>query len=349
MSLHTIDNVNIEAISTVIGSEVESVDSLKFLKKDPEKLENLKKKVGLSQIHKTAKSETSVDLCERASRILLANTGIEKNTVKGLIFVTQTPDYFLPSNAALIHGRLNLNQSCASFDVNQGCAGYVYGLWLAELILQNSQNGDRVLLLTGDTISKALSENDPGTKPLFGDSGTATILIANKESNYRSYFDLNMDGSKCASLMIKNGGFRELSNSEIPSKPQLSMSGLDIYNKAMKFAPECVENVLKFSKKSKSDISGFVFHQANDFIIKNLTKKLNLKASKVPLGIVGKYGNSGPSSIPTTICSAYSEKKCEKSLELLLCGFGTGFSWASCILSLFNCSIMNVTSYNKNE
>lgn len=349
MSFHRIKNVRIEAISTVCGGHVESVDNLSFLTKDPEKLKNLKEKVGLSQIHMAGSGVTAVDLCEEATKNIFANEDIDLSTIKGLIFVTQTPDYFLPSNAALIHGKFNLDNSCASFDINQGCAGYVYGLWLAQLILQNSHNGDRVLLLTGDTMTKALSEDDPSTKPLFGDSGTATLLIADNKAEKASFFDLNMEGSGCGSLMIKNGGFRELSCKGTTSNPLLAMSGLDIYNKAMKFAPECVENVLTYADKSKSDISGFIFHQANDFVIRNLTKKLDLDPAKVPLGIVGKYGNSGPSSIPTTICSSYFGKSLKKTSDFLLCGFGTGFSWASCILSLSESKILKLNVLENNE
>lgn len=342
MSLHSVRNVRVEAISTVCGGVVESVDNLRFLNKDPLKLENLKEKVGLSQIHKAGIGVTAVDLCEEAANNIFTETDINLSSIKGLIFVTQTPDYFLPSNAAVIHGIFNLDSSCASFDINQGCAGYVYGLWLAQLILQNSPNGDRVLLLTGDTMTKALSEDDASTRPLFGDSGTATLLIADDSTESLSYFDLNMKGSGCNSLRIKDGAFREISESGKNSTPFLAMSGLDIYNKAMKYAPECVENVLTFAEKSKSDISAFVFHQANDFVIRNLIKKLNLDYKKVPLGIVGKYGNSGPSSIPTTLCSAYHETKIDENYELLLCGFGTGFSWASCILSLVDSKIIKI-------
>src|SRR5690606_5185868 len=91
-----------------------------------------------------------------------------------LIFVSQTPDHIAPATACILQGRLGLSKSCAAFDVNLGCSGYVYGLWMASSLLA-AGGGKRALLLCGDTARKQ-SPEDRSVAMLFGDAGTATAL-----------------------------------------------------------------------------------------------------------------------------------------------------------------------------
>ncbi|TOM76259.1 3-oxoacyl-ACP synthase, partial [Vibrio parahaemolyticus] len=74
-----------------------------------------------------------------------------------------------------IHGKLGLNTSVAAFDVSLGCSGYVYGLWLAHMMIETG-SCKNVLLLAGDTLSKCVNPRDRSTAPLFGDAGSATLI-----------------------------------------------------------------------------------------------------------------------------------------------------------------------------
>lgn len=78
----------------------------------------------------------SSDLCVAAALRALDRLGWKPNSIDALILVTQTPDYFLPSTACVVHHRLGLADHCAAFDVGLGCSGYPYGMWLAAMMLQ---------------------------------------------------------------------------------------------------------------------------------------------------------------------------------------------------------------------
>ena len=68
----------------------------------------------------------------------IKNNKIKSQDIDILVFVTQTPDYLMPSNANKAHKILNLKNSCICFDINLGCSGYVYGLWtMFSLMSQN--------------------------------------------------------------------------------------------------------------------------------------------------------------------------------------------------------------------
>ena len=131
------------------------------------------------------------DYCFDSANRLLDELGWERASVGALIFVTQTPDYFLPATACILQERLGLGSDCVCFDINMGCSGYVYGLSVAFSFLQSGVK--RIMLLVGDTLSRFVSDDDASVAFLFGDSGSATA-IDECEQEF-STFVLGTDGS----------------------------------------------------------------------------------------------------------------------------------------------------------
>ncbi len=353
-----IKDIKIQGIATVVGNISENIEQLGHLYDDKKKLNRLKEDIGLNQICKVDNKTTSLDLCLAASEKLLKEMDLNVNEIDTLIFVTQTPDYFLPSNAAVVHKKLSLDKNCACFDINHGCSGYVYGLWLAYSIMASGMS-KKILLLAGDTMSRAVNEKDKSSRPLFGDSGTATLI--EKSPNYsKSYFTLNTDGSGNESIIIPGGGFRHPHSSEnkveykdidgnIKSLNNLHMNGSKVFNFAIKRVPESVLRVLNLSGLKHSDIDYYLFHQPNKFVIEKIINKIKIDEMKVPRETVGTYGNQGPASIPSTISDALNMEVGNKRKKLLLCGFGTGFSWASAILDLEKIYCPKIERYNNYE
>ena len=101
---------------------------------------------------------------------------ITKDEIDCIVVCTQNPDgKGIPHTSAIIHEKLSFSNDCASFDISLGCSGYVYGLWMAHMMIA-SGTCKKVLLLSGDTISKYVNLRDRSTAPLFGDAGSATLV-----------------------------------------------------------------------------------------------------------------------------------------------------------------------------
>ena len=208
-------------------------------------------------------------------------------------------------------------------------------------------------------MSRAVNKKDRSCRPLFGDSGTATLI--EKTSSYpETYFTLNTDGSGNESIIIPGGGFRHHNTSEnkveyedtdgnVKSLNNLHMNGSKVFNFAINRVPESVSRVLNLSGLKHSDIDYYLFHQANKFVIEKIIKKLKINEMKVPRETVGIYGNQGPASIPSTISDALNMEVGNKHNKLLLCGFGTGFSWASAILDLEKIYCPKIVRYANHE
>jgi 3-oxoacyl-[acyl-carrier-protein] synthase-3 len=274
----------------------------------------------------------SSDLCTAAAEKLLEIIGWEKESIDCLIMVTQTPDYFLPSTACVVHKRLELSDRCASFDVGLGCSGYPYGLWLATTML--SGNGiNRVLLLHGETPSRFTDKSDRSVVLLFGDAGSATALERNKGQDTKEwFFSLHTDGAGYDKMIIEAGGFRDRFG-EDETKHFVRMDGAHVFNFTISRVPDLIHNTVAASGRSMDDIDYFVFHQSNKYIMRLIGKKVGLPEDKVPM-ILNSYGNTGGVSIPLTMTVSNLVRHSTRDLSLLLLGYGVGLSWASALISL---------------
>ena len=171
----------------------------------------LQKTIGFGTRYWTSKQTTTCDLCENAARRLMASKRIESGSIDAIISVTQTPDYFMPGNAHVLHERLKLSKNCAALDVEMGCSGFVYGLWLSYMMVSSGLK--RILLVAGDTLSKAANPKDRTEAPLFCDAGSAAIIeYSEKESP--SCFILKADGTGVAKMLQPAGAYRTPSSEE---------------------------------------------------------------------------------------------------------------------------------------
>lgn len=299
-----------------------------FYQGDLKKVSRIKKSIGLDARYITDNQTTTLDLCLKASKHLLQS--FEKIQVDALVFVTQTPDYLQPNNAHLLHHFLHLSHDCACFDINQGCSGYVYGLFLAYSLIE--KGAENVLLCSGDTLSKVVNYKDSNTAPLFGDAGSATLISKAKD---KSYFTLHSDGSGWENIILPQSAFRD--NSKLQKTNQeakhLSMDGAEIFNFSISKEPEAILEILNYANISSDLIDYIFFHQANAYIISNIMRKLNIDSRKAPLDSISKYGNTSSASIPLAICDCLHQTK-DQDQTLILSGFGVGLSWATALLTL---------------
>lgn len=319
----------------------------------------LKKTIGLDRRRVVEPGTTTADLCYAAARRLLEAAELAPKTIDSVICVTQTPDYLQPCNAAVLHGRLDLPKSCAALDVNLGCSGYVYGLWLAHMMV-SAGGCERVLLLAGDTISRIVNPKDRTVAPLFGDGGSAT-LIQRSEGESAAWFSLETDGKGFDKLIVPAGGQRAPSSAEtqaevedeggnVRSAENLFMDGAEIFNFSIVQEPKAVRDLVDYAGLDFDAVDYFVFHQANRYILSNIAKRLKIDPAKVPMQTVERYGNQSSASIPSAMCGELQDvlRGADKQ-RLLLSGFGVGLSWASVILDVSQLPVCEIIESEPSE
>ena len=215
-------------------------------------VEKIEKKIGIKERHITKDGETASDLAVGAAEKLFAANGIDRSTIDYLIFVTQSPDYHLPTTACLIQTRLGLSKQITAIDVNLGCSGFVTGLSLAKAVVVSGQ-AKNVLLLTAETYSKYMHERDKSNRTIFGD-GSAATLISTEGIAEIGEFVIGTDGTGAENLIVKSGGarnpkplndlvFDDFGNPR--SSDNLYMDGPAILNYSLESIPQLVKDVLE--------------------------------------------------------------------------------------------------------
>ena len=281
------------------------------------------------------------DLCVAAAQTIVERLGVCPDDIGVLVFVTQTPDYPLPGNSSLAQHRLGLPASTFVLDLNQGCAGYVYGL--ATLAGIMSATGiDRGLLLVGDTITRLLSSKDASTVPIFSDAGSATLLEREPGAE-AMYFDLGGEGKGADVIQVKGGGARQpfgsdslvLSEAEhhvLRAPVHLSMRGIDVLHYVLRYVEPNIRDLLAFANIDIDAPDYYVFHQANQILNDSLRRRLGVPVEKTP-DTLFDFGNTSCATIPVTICRRLGSALAHGSTRLLLSGFGSGFSWGSALVT----------------
>ena len=331
MTATTINGSRIAAIGTCVPSRrFDNIeDTTEFTKDEVRKVVGM---AGISARRLADESICSSDLCLAAANAILDSLGWERDSIDGLVMVTQSPDYFLPSTACVIHNHLKLSDQCAAFDVGLGCSGYPYGLWIASKMLK-SGGLRRALVLHGDTPGRFSDKSDRSVSLLFGDAGSATAIESvDPGVSQEWFFKLHTDGSGYKDMIIEGGGFRNRFSDD-PRKNCVRMNGANIFNFTIKRVPTLIRDTLALSKMDVDDVDYFIFHQSNRFIIKHIMKKLKLPDEMVPI-ILKEFGNTSGASIPLTITQGALNRPVDRPLKMMLLGYGVGLSWGSALLEL---------------
>lgn len=275
-------------------------------------------------------SLTTSDLCVAAAERLLTDLGWDKAEVDGLIFVSQTTDYYLPATACIVQDRLGLSKECYAEDIVLGCSGWVYGL--STLVSLMSNGGIKKALLMAGDAKRHVETNDP----LFGFAGTVTALeYAEGSAGFQFHF--GTDGSGFDAIIIPDGGSRnqvtdnsfedEVIDGKHYNRMQTRMKGMDVFSFGISTAPKSVKKLAENFGFDYLDADYFVFHQANMKMNNMIAKKLKLPAEKVP-SCMYHFGNTSSASIPLTIVTQL-KGKCEDKTKFICCGFGVGLSWGT--------------------
>ena len=314
------------------------VTNEELVKEFPEwSVEKIADKVGVFE-RRIADEETATDLAVMAAERMFAQKKVSKEDIDFVLFCTQSPDYRLPSSACIIQDRLELNTKCGAFDFNLGCSGYEYGLAVAKGFVAAGISNN-VLLLTGDTYNKYIHPKDKGNRTIFGDGASATIISSDGFAEIGE-FSLGTDGSGAKDLIVKTGGARFIEKADDLtfdeggnpiSSDHLFMDGQEIFMFTLVQVPKMMKEVLAKNNLQKEDVDLFVFHQANQYMLDHLKKKLQIDEDKffVNLSLVG---NTVSSTIPMALCAARDKNKLKGNV--LLAGFGVGLSWGATIIHI---------------
>lgn len=305
-------------------------------------VEKIEEKTGIASRHIAGKDECSSDLAVAAAERLFAGGACRPEEIDFVLLCTQSPDYFLPTSACLVQQRLGIPSSAGALDFNLGCSGYIYGLSLARGLIETEQ-AQNVLLLTAETYSKYIHPEDKSVRTLFGDAAAATLVRrAAQPAPAIGPFVFGTDGSGAQNLIVPAGAMRrravavgvgaqtdEFGN--VRTEEHLYMNGPEIFTFTMRAVPQAVDALLAKAGVTMETVDLFVFHQANQYMLDHLRKKIKIPQEKFVYAL-RETGNTVSSTIPIALTSAQQSGQLQPGQQVMLVGFGVGYSWGAALL-----------------
>jgi 3-oxoacyl-[acyl-carrier-protein] synthase-3 len=288
-------------------------------------------RTGIRERRVAASDETTATLGVAAGANAIKQAGLTPHAIDLLVLATATPEQPIPHTGAFVSDRLGLR--CGSFDLQAGCAGFVYALVVGSSLL-TAGNLDHVLVVGSETLSRIVDPGDRSTCVLFGDGSAAVVLsrAADDETGLLAW-DLGCDGSAADLLEIRAGGSRLPTSAATIAGGEhyLKMAGQEVFRRAVRVIVESATATLERAGCTTNDVAWFVPHQANLRIIETAAKKLGLPRERTVVNI-DRYGNTSAASIPLALAEAADDGRIKEGDLVLLSGFGAGMTWASALL-----------------
>lgn len=301
--------------------------------------EAIYKTSGVRQRHVATLDVTPSDLAVAAAEKLFTRFPERRSGIDALLFVTEGLDYKAPVTACLIHRRLELPAHCLALDIPGGCTGFIHGLLLAKSLI-NSHQCQTVLLLTAETVSKVLHDEDFALRALFGDGAAATLITAS-DTEQIGQFITGTDGTGEKALWVEHSGFRAPADITWLQEHQtttygmrygrLHMQGDEIMHFALTHVPDLIAKTLAANPAITPDF--YLFHQASHIILKALQRKCRIPKEQFIIQLENT-GNTVSSSLPIALGEALGSGQVHRGQHLLLAGFGVGFSWGATLIKI---------------
>jgi len=296
-------------------------------------LEAIEEKTGIRQRHVAASEETSADLAVQAAEQLFSAHNVDPLSIDFVLLCTQTPDYPLPTTSCLIQDRLGLSTRCGALDFNLGCSGFVYGLAMADGLIQSGV-AESILLLTAETYTKYIDEADRSLRTIFGDAAAASLVRAAAEPTLWG-FQFGSDGSGADMLLVGDGGARCPEDAIRPRhrkrwKSRLYMDGPSLINFTVDAIPRLADEILEANGLTDRQIDKYLMHQATWKMLDQLRSRMGVDPARVPIELA-EVGNTVSCTLPILIDSLRCRRQIDPQSVNMLLGFGVGLSWAGCL------------------
>lgn len=316
----------------------------------------IRQRSGVIERRYADEGQSSADLGMIAAQNALDAAGRTKEDIDALIFATMTPAYYFPGNGPVVQAKMGFGQ-IPTFDLRQQCSGFLYGLDLADSLIQSGKHR-KVLLIGADVhtplmpwhrgwnitlgVEREITPEDyefntryRDRTVLFGDGGGAFVVEASSNGNGRGFLlsRLFTNGSNMEALYMKGGSSQRpwIEPEQIASGDLIPyMEGRQVFKEAVSRMPDAVRAVCEAAGVSVEDIDVLLIHQANLRIVEAITKQLGMAPEKVPHNIE-RYGNTTSGTLPILFHECLQDGTIKPGQLICFTALGSGLHWGAAL------------------
>ncbi|MBI5872556.1 MAG: ketoacyl-ACP synthase III [Candidatus Omnitrophica bacterium] len=287
-------------------------------------------RTGIKERRIAAANESTSTLATNAAIEALKNAKIKPEDLDLIIVATITPDMPFPATSCIVQDQLKA-KNAACFDISAACAGFVYGLVVAQQFVASGVYKN-ALVIGSEKLSCVTDWKDRNTCVLFGDGAGAAVLAPVEDGGILGSY-LGSNGSLSDLLMLPAGGSKRPASKETVENREhfIKMKGNEVFKLAVKIMSDAACKALKECELGVDDIDCFIPHQANMRILDAVARKMKLPLEKIFFN-VASYGNMSSASTAVALCEAYHSGRIKGGSIVVLDAFGAGLVWGSCVI-----------------
>ncbi len=294
--------------------------------------EQVIKLTGIRERRYAAEGETATSLAVTAVQHALEAAQLDVTQIDGVIMATLIPDQPVPSMASSLAKQLGIPHALA-FDLNAACAGWLYALEVGRAFIRGG-TAKKLIVVTAELLSRITNPKDHATAFLFGDGAGAAILTDARDGHRLGRMALSGDADQFEAIQRPGGGAsRPFPHPGGHDRDDffLQMNGAAVFKNAVIAFANQIEATLLRHRLKPDDVAWIVPHQANERILRAVSKRVNIPYERFVVTI-GKYGNTSAASVSMALGWAAEEEIFHPGDKIIFCSVGAGLTFAHGLL-----------------
>lgn len=292
-------------------------------------------------IKTTELTKKGYEMAAEASKKAISSAGLESKEIDTLILVTAVPDYLMPNSAVMVQEKLGISE-CNVLELHAACAGSMQALEMAYNAVCCGKSQNALIccfnLMSPTSIRELSAErrNNISTLDLlnvcmFGDGASAIVVSASDEPGILYVANNSVGlGRKPGMMLLAGAAVYPYSNDVIDKgldKWQHDANAILKYGRGL--SQRALKEMLTTTGKKYSDISYYIFPQANPAMlkedIKSLSKLEDFPATRIYMN-VDRIGNTSTPALFIALDELNSQGKLHSG-ELISIVGGEASKW----------------------
>jgi len=268
------------------------------------------------------------DVATEAAGRAIAAAGIDPKQLGILINTSVCRDFIEPSTACLVHGNLELPETCMNFDLGNACLAFINGMDMVGNMIERNQvdygivvDGEGSRFVNEKTIERLLDPRTDelafraGFATLTLGSGAAAMVLGRKDSGadgHRFLGGVNLAATQHCRLCY--GQVDHM----VTNTQALMIGGLELAGRTWHKA----EQELGWSPDS---FQHYVFHQISRMHTEKSAAIFGIDPARI-YRLYPEFGNIGPASVPIVLSKILEDGSLQKGHRVALVGIGSGLN-----------------------